>query len=79
MTHELVLLIVLVVVLAAFMVVHFAVLFRALAAKNMRLGVRLTALVPPVAPVIAWLGGARALPVIWAVLLAGYVALRAIG
>ncbi len=61
---------------AALLVVHVVVVWLSLRAKSLRLTTRLLALVPPIAPGIAWVAGRRVAPVLWGVLLVTYVVLR---
>ncbi len=65
-----------IVVGAALLVAHLAVLVQALGARELAAKYRLLALVPPLAPVVAWIGGRRAAPIAWLVLLVTYVVLR---
>lgn len=61
---------------AAFLFVHLVAVFQALRARGLRLWVRLLAFVPPAAPVLAWVAGARVVPVLWCAILVTYVVLR---
>lgn len=61
---------------AAFLFVHLVAVVQALRARSVRLGVRLLALIPPVAPVLAWIAGRRVVPVLWCAILVTYVVLR---
>ncbi len=61
---------------AAFLVTHLAVLRTAIRARDLPVGVRLLALLPPLAPFIAWLAGRRSTPVLWVLFLLIYVGLR---
>lgn len=60
-----------------FVLVHFSILRRVFVTR-LPLGVRLLALVPPVAPVLAWVVGHRAVALLWAALVATYVALSVV-
>ena len=61
---------------AAFVVTHLAVLRTAWKARGLALGVRLLALLPPLAPFVAWMAGRRATPVLWVALVLTYIGLR---
>lgn len=62
--------------LAAWLVVHAVTTWQALILRELG-GKRWAALLPPVAPFVAWRGGRRIAPVLWGGLLAAYVLLRA--
>ena len=64
-----------IVVGTALLVVHVVVLFQALRGDQKA---RWFALIPPAAPVFAWLHGARIVPIVWGLLLALYVGLRSL-
>lgn len=68
-----------VVVFAALLVVHAVVLWQGMRAGELEMKWRWFALLPPAAPVVAWLNGARVAPVMWGVFLSTYVVLRAVG
>jgi len=76
MTPELRLLLSLIAVGAGWMLVHLMLLVRATRAPRLARGLRWLAWLPPAAPVVAWLAGARVLPVMWVVLAAIYAWLR---
>lgn len=61
---------------AAVLVAHVVVLRRALGAKEVSATWRWLSLVPPVAPVVAWIGGGRVAPIVWGGLVVAYVVLR---
>lgn len=67
-----------IVVGAAILVVHVAVLRQALNAASIPRRRRLWAFVPIVAPLMAWVDGRRVGPIAWVVLVVGYVVLRLI-
>ena len=79
MTRELTLLLALIAVGAGWLLVHLMLLARAARAIPLGRGLRLLAWLPPATPVVAWLAGARALPVLWALHAAIYVWLRGLG
>jgi len=68
-----------IVVAAAFLVVHAVVVWLAFREGSIPLRWRLLALLPPVAPGVAWAGGRRVAPFLWAVLLVLYLGLRLAG
>jgi hypothetical protein len=68
-----------IVVGTAVLIVHALVVWRGVRAKQLSWTWRLLALVPPAAPVVAWRAGHRALPIVWGVLVIGYVVLRLFG
>lgn len=76
MTGEAWLLLALVLVGAAFLVVHVANLWAGLRASNLAWGWRLLALVPPATPAVAWAAGRRVAPALWGAILVAYLALR---
>ncbi|MGF1466366.1 MAG: hypothetical protein ACFCGT_09540 [Sandaracinaceae bacterium] len=61
---------------AALLFVHVLILAQVLRAASLSWGARALALFPPFAPIVAWVGGRRVTPVVWAVLLVVYLALR---
>lgn len=62
---------------AAVLVAHALVLRQCLSARELPRRVRLLAfLLPPVAPLVAWIAGRRVAPVLWAGLLVAYLVLR---
>ena len=61
---------------AALLVVHLVVLWRVIRSRRPEGGWRWFALIPPVAPLIAWIGGARVAPIAWVIFAAIYLALR---
>lgn len=61
---------------AAWLVLHVLVVWQAMRASELAWRHRLVALVPPAAPAVAWAGGRRVAPVVWAILLVVYVVLR---
>lgn len=61
---------------AAVLVVHAVVLVQAVGARELAWRWRIAALVPPIAPVIAWVGGRRVAPVLWLLLVVAYAVLR---
>lgn len=65
-----------IVVGALFLVVHFAVLFQVARNPEPAVRWRLLALIPPFAPIVAWVGGRRIGPVAWLVVAVLYVVLR---
>jgi hypothetical protein len=78
MERDVTLLLLLIAAFAAWLLVHLALLVRVARAQQLSRGLRAAALLPPVAPVVGWLAGARMLASIWALLGAAYLALRAI-
>ena len=60
---------------AAWLAIHVALLIRAAGAGRIRPAVRVLALLPPVAPVLAWAAGSRALVVCWILVGATYFSL----
>lgn len=75
MTSALILYLTLVVVLAALLVTHAALVVRLLRERELGAGTKAVGAIPPVTPFIAWNIGARVGPVVWLVLAVGYVAL----
>ena len=63
---------------AAVLVAHLVVVVSVFNAKSLPWKHRWWALVPVAAPVLAWLDGRRASPVIWALLVLTYLVLRAL-
>jgi len=61
---------------AAWLVAHVAVVWLALSARELSTRLRLLSLLPPAAPVVAWVAGRRVAPVLWGVLLVTYAGLR---
>jgi len=61
---------------AAWLIVHVAVVWLALSERELSKRLRLLALLPPAAPVVAWAAGRRVAPVLWGVLLLTYAGLR---
>ena len=61
---------------AAWLVVHVVTVWLSLRAADLRLRLRLVALLPPAAPVVAWVAGRRVAPVLWGGLLLAYAVLR---
>jgi hypothetical protein len=78
MTRDFALLMTLTVVGAVLLLVHVALLARAVRAKQLRREWRLAALLPPLTPVVAWKAGARALALLWAALLISNAILRSV-
>jgi hypothetical protein len=78
MTRDFALLLTLTVLGALLLLVHLALLVRAVRAKQLRREWRLAALLPPLTPLVAWKAGARALAVLWAALLISYAILRSV-
>jgi hypothetical protein len=76
MTRDFALLMTLTVLGAVLLLVHIALLVRAVRAKQLRREWRLLALLPPATPLVAWKAGARALALFWAALLISYAILR---
>lgn len=64
---------------AAFIVVHMVALWQAIRAQQVAVRWRALALLPPATPVVAWMSGARTVPVLWGVILVAYVVLRVAG
>jgi hypothetical protein len=64
---------------AAVLVVHVVLLYQVVRAREYRWTTRIWAIVPPLAPVVAWLEGRRAVPILWVVLVVLYVILRMFG
>lgn len=60
-----------------FLILHAVVFWQAARAKNVEARWRWLALIPPVAPVVAWKGGRRVAPILWSILLLAYLVLRA--
>jgi hypothetical protein len=65
-----------VVVGAAALTVHTAVLWQVVRSRELAPRWRWVALFPPATPVVAWMAGRRVGPVAWAVVVGAYVALR---
>lgn len=65
MTRELMLLLALIAVGAGWLLVHLMLLVRTLRAARLSRGVKLLAWLPPATPIVGWIGGARALSVLW--------------
>lgn len=65
-----------IVVGAAVLIVHTVVLWQVLRAREVAPRWRWLALLPPAAPVVAWVEGRRVAPVLWGVFVAVYVVLR---
>ena len=61
---------------ALWLVLHAVVLWQSLRADSLEWKWRLVALLPPAAPAVAWAGGRRAAPILWAALLVLYLLLR---
>jgi hypothetical protein len=61
---------------AAFLVAHVVVVWLSLGATDMKWRWRVLALLPPVAPALAWIAGRRVAPIAWGALLGSYVVLR---
>ena len=78
MSGDLALLLAIVLVGAAVLVAHLAILLRALR-SSLPGKWKLLALIPVVTPVASWRGGARVGPILWGVLLVAYVVLRIVG
>lgn len=70
------LLLVWVLVGAAVLVVHAVVLWQVIRARQVEPRWRWLALIPPLAPVLAWVDGRRVAPIAWIVLVVVYVTLR---
>lgn len=62
---------------AALLVVHAAMLVAVLRAERAATLDRVLGLVPPLLPIVGWRVGLRLLPVFWGVLLVAYLILRA--
>ncbi|MGE0788248.1 MAG: hypothetical protein AB7S26_21425 [Sandaracinaceae bacterium] len=67
-----------IVVGAACLVAHVALLVSVFRSEKLTLPVRLLALVPALAPFVAWAADRRAVTVVWAVLVVAYLVLRAL-
>ena len=67
-----------IVVGAAMLVVHAVVLFQVFRAEKLPKKHRWWALLPVVAPVLAWIDGRRAAPIVWVGVLLTYLVLRAL-
>jgi ABC-type amino acid transport system permease subunit len=78
MTRELTLLLTLIAVGAGWALVHLMLLARASRAQRLSGRLRLIAWLPPATPVVAWLAGARALPILWLAHAVLYVWLRSL-
>lgn len=63
---------------AAVLVAHAVVVAQALCARQLDWRFRLAALVPPIAPFVAWYGGRRVAPIAELVLIVVYATLRAL-
>lgn len=61
---------------AAFLVVHAVVLLQVVRARQVEPRWRWLALIPPLAPVLAWVDGRRVAPIAWIVTFVVYVTLR---
>jgi len=61
---------------AAVLVVHAVVLWQVIWAERTEARWRWLALLPPAAPVIAWLGGRRVSPILWGAFALTYLVLR---
>jgi hypothetical protein len=61
---------------AALLFAHAVVTWQGLSAKELSRRARLAALVPPLAPLVAWRAGHRIAPIAWATLLLSYATLR---
>ncbi len=61
---------------AAVLVAHAVVTWQVMTAAKLPLRARLVGLLPPLSPLVAWVAGRRVAPILWAVLLVTYVALR---
>lgn len=79
MTGEAWLLVTMVLVGAAWLVVHVVTLVQALRAEDLETRWRVLALVPPATPFVAWKGGKRIAPALWLGVLVCYVVLRIVG
>lgn len=62
---------------AAVLVAHAALLVAVLRAERATMLERVLALLPPALPIVGWKIGLRAGPIVWTVLVAGYLILRA--
>jgi hypothetical protein len=65
-----------IVVGAAVLVAHAVVFWQVVRARELEAKWRWLALFPPATPVLAWLDGRRVAPVVWAVFVVTYLALR---
>ena len=65
-----------IVVGALVLVAHLGLLWTAWRAPTLTIGLKLLSLVPPLTPVMAWIGGARTGPIAWLVLVVLYTVLR---
>jgi hypothetical protein len=70
------LLLVWVLVGTAVLVVHAVVLWQVIRARQVEPRWRWLALIPPLAPVLAWVDGRRVAPIAWIVMVVVYVTLR---
>lgn len=68
-----------IVVGAAVLIVHAVVLWQVARSPEPTSKWRWLALVPPVAPVVAWMGGRRVAPILWTALVVLYLVLRLFG
>jgi hypothetical protein len=75
-TRDLVMLLLLTGVGAAWLLVHFALLMRVLRSSELPRWLRLLAWVPPVTPIAGWSAGARQLSALWAAVGVAYWVLR---
>jgi hypothetical protein len=57
---------------AIVLMLGLATILRGLRARTLSVAWRLLALVPPIAPIVAWRGGARALPIAWGLSIFAY-------
>lgn len=78
MTRELMLLLSLIAVAAGWLLVHLMLLVRTLRAARLARRLKLLAWLPPATPIVGWIGGGRALAVLWAVHGLLYVWLRSL-
>lgn len=76
MTARVWLLLVWVLVGTAVLVVHAVVLWQVIRARQVEPRWRWLALIPPLAPVLAWVDGRRVAPIAWIVMVVVYVTLR---
>ncbi len=76
MNREVVLLILAIALFAAWLVAQVALIIASFRSDKLGTKARWLSLFPPLSPFIAWKGGARAGPIVWSLLLAGYVAVR---
>ena len=76
MVRETVIFFALIVVGAGWPLVHAALLIRTARAPGLVFGLRLIAWLPPATPIVAWIAGARVLPMLWITNAVIYVALR---